>query len=99
MFGLGVVVVVVVVVRGVVTIVGGACVGGNAVPDMDDEIDGRGLGTVRLEHASIITGQPRKLTINSNSIVAILYLSNTTLVVIIVDAIVAVVLVECICSL
>lgn len=96
MFGLGVVVVV--VVRGVV-VVDGDCVGGTAVPDMDDEIDGRGLGTVRLEHASIITGQPRKLTINSISIMPILYLSNTLVVIIVVVVDNVVVLVECICSL
>lgn len=68
--------------------------GGNAVPDMD-EIDGLGFGTVRLEHASIITGQPRKLTNSSNSIMPILYLSNTLQLDIVV--VVAVVLVvECI---
>lgn len=67
--------------------------GGNAVPDMD-EIDGRGFGTVRLEHASIITGQPRKLTKSSNSIMPILYLSNTRQLDIVVVAVVLVV--ECI---
>lgn len=98
MFGLGVVVVVVVVVRGVVAIVGSDCVGGTAVPDMDDEIDGRGLGTVRLEHASIITGQPRKLTISRSNIMPILYLSNTLVVIIVVVDDVVDVLVECICN-
>ena len=47
--GLGVVVV---VVRIVVLLVTGAWVGGNAVPDMDEEIEERGLGTVRLDQAS-----------------------------------------------
>lgn len=61
--------------------------GGSAVPEDMDEIDGRGLGTVRLEHASIITGQPRKLTSSSSSIMPILYLSNTLqlIVVVLVD--------------
>lgn len=89
-FGLAVVVVVVVRIV-VVVVIGGAGVGGSAVPeDMDEEIDGRGLGTVRLEHASIITGQPR----NSSSIMPILYLSNTLQLVLV--GIVLVVVVECI---
>jgi len=46
--GLGVVVV---VGRIVVLLV--AWVGGNAVPDIDDETEERGLGTVRLEQASM----------------------------------------------
>lgn len=55
--GLGVVVV---VVRIVVLLVTGAWVGGNAVPDMDEEIEERGLGTVRLEQASTCHGCARQ---------------------------------------
>lgn len=92
MFGLAVVVVVV-VVRIVVLVVDGAWVGGSAMPDMDDdEIDGRGLGTVRLEHASIMAGQPKQLTSSSSSVRPILSLSNSLVVVFML-------LVECICRM
>lgn len=79
----GLAVVVVVVVR-IVVVVAGACVGGNAMPDMDEETDGRGFGTVRLEHASI---KARQLNNSSSSKMRIFNVSNTLVVV----------LVECIC--
>lgn len=59
--------VVVVVVRIVVVVVSGAWVGGRAVPDIDDEIDGLGLGTVRLEQASLRRGYAKQLTITTAS--------------------------------